>query len=46
MTTHLINPGSIDNTLTVADDDYVITGANGNNTLTLGNGTDQLIPRS
>ncbi len=42
MTTHTIDLGTIDNTLTVGNDDYVITGGNGNNTLTLGTGTDQL----
>ena len=42
MARHFIDLGGTDNTITPipADDNYFITGGNGNNTVTLGNGSD------
>ncbi len=40
--TTFIDLGNTDNTRTLGDDDYVITGGDGSNTLTLGSGNDQL----
>lgn len=42
MAIQFVNLGSISNTFTVGDDDYVVTGANGSSTLTFGQGNDQL----
>ena len=42
MAVQFIDLGGASNTLTLGDDDFIIIGTDGDNTLTLGNGNDKL----